>query len=220
MAEQSQHEVTTARTVRAERFELVDAHGAVRATLATDQDGQVAVTLFDQDSQRRAALLADRARAGLYLFTSSGTTALVLAASPRVALVTLNDEAGHPGVILSVLPDGRRAIALCDSAGAQGVWLGLDAEVDPGIVLKPTADKTNRVVVTVQPRGDAGLTIRDREGVTRAIFSVDAHGQAGLALLDPEERPIARLELTHDRGPQLDFFGPHQGLAWRAPEGD
>lgn len=136
-----------------------------------------------------------------------------------MALVTLNDEAGRPGVILSVLPDGRRAIALCDSPGAQGVWLGLDAEVAPGIVLQPTADTTNRVVVTVRPRGDAGLTIRDREGVARAVFSVDAHGQAGLALLDPEERPIARLELSGDQGPRLDFFGPHQGLIWRAPEG-
>lgn len=219
MAEQSQHEVTTARTVRAERFELVDAHGAVRAALATDQDGQVAVTLFDQDSQRRAALVADRAGAGLHLFTPAGTTALLLATSSQVALVAVQDDAGHPAVILGVGPDGQRGVSLCDRAGARRMTLGLDPEGYPAVVLEPTAE-SSRLLLTVRPDGDAGLAIRDREGSTRAILLVDAHGQAALALLDPEERPIARLELTHDRGPQLDFFGPHQGLAWRAPEGD
>lgn len=80
MAEQPQHEVTTAHTIRAERFELVDAAGAVRATLATDQDGQVAVILFDQDSQRRAALVATAPELG---FTSSPHRVRPHSSSPR-----------------------------------------------------------------------------------------------------------------------------------------
>lgn len=219
MAEQSQHEVTTAHTVRAERFELVDTTGAVRATLGTDENGQVSVTLFDQDGRRRASLAADRAGTGLRLFTASGTTALLLATSSQVALVAVQDDAGHPAVILGVGPDGQRGVSLCDRAGARRMTLGLDPEGYPAVVLEPTAE-SSRLLLTVRPDGDAGLAIRDREGSTRAILLVDAHGQAALALLDPEERPIARLELTHDRGPQLDFFGPNQGLAWRAPEGD
>lgn len=216
MTEPQPQEVVTAQTVRAERIELVDARGAVRATLATDQDGQVSVTLADQEGRRRVALVADRTRAGLYFSTASGTTALLLAIADPVALVMLKDHAGQPGVILSVLPDGQRAVVLCDRAGTRP-WVGLEAALDPSLG-NAAADPTNRAVFTLRPGGEAGLTMRDREGVARTMLAVDASGQTGLGLLDPAGRPVARFELTRDLNARLEFFGPRHTLVWRAPD--
>ncbi len=53
MAEQAEQ---TAQVLRAERFELVDASGAVRAALALDEEGNPGLILLDSQGVQRASL--------------------------------------------------------------------------------------------------------------------------------------------------------------------
>jgi len=46
-----------AEAIRAKRFEVVDAAGAVRAALTVDEEGMPGLTLSDEDGNARAALI-------------------------------------------------------------------------------------------------------------------------------------------------------------------
>ena len=60
-------------TLAAERFELVDAEGRVRAEMAIDDDGSAGFFVRDAEDRVRACLVHDAAQAAMYLFDEAGT---------------------------------------------------------------------------------------------------------------------------------------------------
>ena len=59
--------------VAAERFELVDAEGRVRAEVAIDEDGSAGFFVRDEDGRVRATLIQDDSQAAMYLLDGEGT---------------------------------------------------------------------------------------------------------------------------------------------------
>lgn len=59
-------------TVAAERFELVDGEGRVRAEMAIDEDGSAGFFVRDGEGRVRGCLVHDDAQSALYLFDEAG----------------------------------------------------------------------------------------------------------------------------------------------------
>ena len=83
-------QVPVAKVLRAERFEVVDSSGKVRAALETLPDGSPGLTLRDKDGQMRAGLLLSNGSPGLSLWGKDGKGGAMLAVradgSPELAL--------------------------------------------------------------------------------------------------------------------------------------
>ena len=60
--------------VAAERFELIDAEGRVRAEMAIDEDGSAGFFVRDDEGRLRATLIHDPHQAAMYLVDEDGTT--------------------------------------------------------------------------------------------------------------------------------------------------
>lgn len=107
--------------IRAQRFELVDAEGKIRAVLSSDPDGRPGpdLVLFDYKDEIRAKLALD----GLELRDGKGhvRAAFVLRDSPALMFV---DEGGVPGAWLSVRNDGTTALELSDERARTRAVLG------------------------------------------------------------------------------------------------
>lgn len=64
---------STRETIRAERFQLTDASGVVRAEMSIDDDGSAGFFLIDKEGRRRGALIHDDSQTALYLMDEDGT---------------------------------------------------------------------------------------------------------------------------------------------------
>ncbi len=93
--------------VRAQRFELVDSNGRVRATLGStaasgDQNEMFGLELFDSGGSARASLIHEERHGAQLIFAVSGNQVLIIgtadleAAIPPGARVTVCDLGGAP----------------------------------------------------------------------------------------------------------------------------
>ena len=111
--------------IRAQRFELVDAEGRVRAVLGESPGGAPALMLNDEKGQARAALGLDANCPRLELSDEQGEAraSLFLVFPSAVPSLWLRDEKGKVRASLEVAPGGSRELA------ALGPGLGFGAEL-------------------------------------------------------------------------------------------
>lgn len=104
-------------TLRAGRFELVDARGRVRGVLGFEEGEQAMLELRAGEGPLKAALSAGRNVAGLYLFDGKTARLVAAAGTESPAQLQLLQKDGAPGAFLTldergrpigVLPAGRR----------------------------------------------------------------------------------------------------------------
>src|SRR3972149_6409016 len=94
-------EKTPAKVIRAERFELVDGGGAVRAALAATSDGP-SLGLFDENEKARAVLGVTGAGPALVLADQNGKASAMVSVASDGPGVNLYDENGKVRARLNV----------------------------------------------------------------------------------------------------------------------
>ena len=109
-----------AAVIRAQKFELVDSQGKVRAGLGLLSNGSPSLALLDSGGKVRTGL-------GLRADGSSW--------------LTLADSRGKPRAILDVQPDGSPTLWLFDSGGKGGVDLAVQPDGSPMLELTDRAGK-------------------------------------------------------------------------------
>ncbi len=87
------------KTIQAEKFELVDSRGRVRASLTTHDNGTV-LGLFDENGTDRARLTADNKGTALFLYDENGTTRAYLGVVDSRPGLSLRDENGTTRALL------------------------------------------------------------------------------------------------------------------------
>ncbi|NQU49747.1 MAG: hypothetical protein HQ519_13935 [Planctomycetes bacterium] len=66
-------------TVRAFRFEMVDADGSIQAALGTDADGSTGLFVYDQQNVVRLSLTHDPSQSALFVTDAEGTVRIGIA---------------------------------------------------------------------------------------------------------------------------------------------
>ncbi len=151
--------------VRAERFELVDAAGHVRAALGTSKEGHIGLGIFDDDGNLRAALhLPPDGSARLSLGDGNGVERAMLGVEPDGSPVLhLGDETGKVRV-LGHCDDGGSALTLFDAAGKPRAFLNTDTDDGtPALILLDEGGEV-RTTVTLGPTGRPEILLYDKEG--------------------------------------------------------
>jgi hypothetical protein len=138
------------KVVRAERFELMDSTGKLRAVLGLTESGQPALGLWDQDGKARAVL---GLRAGPGLADEPG--------------LWLSDHDGKVRAMLDLCCFGQPALSLLDQNGENRVTLALSAVLvkfgEPWLALHDQ-DGKHRAVLDVTKRYGPGLELFDKNG--------------------------------------------------------
>lgn len=135
--------------IRAERFEVVDKDGKLRATLGTGAAGASGLVLPD----------------GLVLTDKNGQprASLGLAADDGAPGLMLYDPGLRYRVALDVAPDGAPALALASKEGRTRAELILPTEGGPGLVLYDPGLHP-RVTLDVSPDGAPSLLLVGKDG--------------------------------------------------------
>ncbi len=167
----SQSEFVTARTIRAESFELTDSAGSVRAALEIN-DGAPQFVLFDDDDNGRLQISLDAAgNPVLSLFDASGgrrvgfefangvNPALFLrdengrlkagmqVQTDGAPLLFLRNSTLEDGVAVTLIEQDIPVIALSDPQGNRRTFLGLDDTGFSGSLIFVAADGSVEAVV-------------------------------------------------------------------------
>jgi hypothetical protein len=154
------------KTVMAEKFVLLDAHGKHRGTIQVSEDGMATLSLNDANGRDRAELrVAGDGSAGLAFFDPDGRKLAVFGegVDGRSGIRIFGPE-GMQRAVFGSLPTGASALALYDAnTGLARAGVGIAAKGDPAIVL---LDQTGaeRVELSLQPDGKPGLALIDGKG--------------------------------------------------------
>lgn len=125
--------------VRGERFELVDASGAVMATLGAERNGAPGLTLFGKDGKPSIRLAVNPVSGGN---------------------IFMLDSEERARVNLLVTPEGQPFLHFLDAEERGRASFGLSVEGDPKLYI---CDKegTPRATLRVAPDGTPGLDYAD-----------------------------------------------------------
>jgi hypothetical protein len=217
---QSRHDEL--RVVAAERLEVRDARGIVRAALTVTDDGACGLVLSDEAGKVRLSMIANQDHPSLALYDPQGTlrAELAVAAAGPPSLV-LYDGQQTPRSRLTVANDGSTTLGLCDEAGSARLAIQVDgnqpeltmlddnlipraslALSDAGAPRLALADPSGTPRVALASRLDAaGLTLSTPDQPTRAQLVVDHRGQPTLELYDSQSVRRAKLSVSDQRSP-------------------
>lgn len=113
---------TSQPVLRAERFEVVDKNGKIRALLTTLEDGRPTLALVDESGEFR-----------VWLFLSQdGSPKLVLTNKP---FLVLTDAAGEFRLVLRLDQDGSPSLGLTDATGKFRSVMRLESDGSPVLLL-------------------------------------------------------------------------------------
>jgi hypothetical protein len=115
--------------VAARQFLLRDAHGTIRGTWGTDEDGSVRLTLRDEQGRQRIRLsLLEDGSAGLTFADTADRKLAVLGLLPdHTSTLALTDPAGVPRMVLGVAANGSSNLVFADHSGTTRAGLGVDS---------------------------------------------------------------------------------------------
>ena len=187
LAAQAATEPKAAPVVRAERFELVDSEGKVRAALGVTPDDQMALTMFDREGTALMQLLLAGSENG-----GKGGLALL-------------DKEGQARVWIGFLPDDRSAVLVLGGNPGQPVG-GLTMKPDGAVslVLKGKEGRSE-ATVEVTAEGEPHLRLKGEDG--RVLFEApapDATGEAAKRLDETNPEAVAKTYFWHLRQAQVE----------------
>jgi hypothetical protein len=207
--------------VRAQRFELVDAQGTVRAQLGVlerdviglavlepggqpraviglESDGTAGVLVADPSGQPRVGLGVDRnSSAGLRLHTAQGNSTTLSAEPDGSSGLTLADATGlRTGLILTT--DARPGWFFRDPTGEQRASLFLAGDGAPSIVF---ANPQGPLVhLGMLPDGRTGFDVVERGGPRGAALHLRPDGTPAVELRDQQGTRIGLAETPEGTG--------------------
>ena len=123
-----------AKVFRAERFEVVDRNGTIRAVMGM-RLGWPGLALFDKDGMLRAVLAVDNDVAGLRLTNEKGRDRACLIARENAAGLALHDKDGKERAALAVNADGSPGLTLLDKDGKVSAVTGMTSDGALGLGL-------------------------------------------------------------------------------------
>lgn len=123
---------TTEKIVRAERFEVVDSAGKIRATLGPNGSHKQSLTFYDQTGTPRAGIgvSTDGGPSMMQLIGPASTVALVVD-DEGTAKVVLQSQHGQK-IGLGLAPDGMATLSFFDAASVLRASVMLEAEKEDG----------------------------------------------------------------------------------------
>jgi len=118
----------------------------------------------------------------------------------RMALATLDDSNGAPGLVLTdlagkirtlinVSEDGQPFISMYDRDGKERSTFTVLVDGRPQFN-RWAADEKLRASLRLLPDGGAGFAVYDTNGMVRGILGVDRDGIPAVTLLDADGRPL------------------------------
>jgi hypothetical protein len=208
--EKLEKELAGAKTCRAEKFEMVDSAGAVRAALRMaengtgptlrlyDQKGRICADLSlgegpmlelkDHNGRERVEVREDGGGPRLMLFDQKRGGSVMLSADCVGQALNLTDQNGKLRAGLMVLADGRPSLELADQNGETRVMVVLDPALGPQLRLCGQDGKV-RAGLAVGPPGWPILSLQHQNGEAGATLGV-LDGKPTLELCDQHGRPI------------------------------
>jgi hypothetical protein len=175
------------KSYRAERFEVADPAGKVRAWLGSAADGSPQVGVADAEGRPRAVLTVDAKVASVAL-------------SDAGAAVTLRTPSGKQAVAITSSKDGASSIAL-GSGKAPAAALSADAAGDASLAFSG-ADGAPRASFAPGKDGYV-LEVRDDSGVRRTEVGAKGVTAPQIVVRDAEGQARARLSVDKERGAEL-----------------
>jgi hypothetical protein len=187
--------------VRAQKFELVDEKGKVRAELSIHPDGLGPIlVMYDQAGDIRADLsVVNDGPARLVFHEKGGKRQAWLEDSGLTLLEGLDVRAA-----LSATKDPGPARALYDQAGKQRAALEL-RDNSPMLRMFDQAKQCRVVLAAEMPATGPGLAFADRAGGLRANLGLSADGCPLLILYDERSKMRAGLNVF-ETGPSLMLY--------------
>lgn len=165
--------------VKANKFQLVDSAGAVRAELGTDR-GATELKLIGADSTTTALLRIEK----------DGTTSLRMLDSEATDRVVLGSKA-----------DGWGGLAFADIKGVQRTAIGNDKEGSPLLSQNYASGKLANLL-TVQGDSEAVLISNGPKGDSLAAFGNSA-GRPSLSMQGKGSKDRIKISLKRDGSPTL-----------------
>lgn len=145
-----------AEVVRAQRFEVVDSAGRLRARLGTKEDGSPSLILLDANGKGRA----------LFAVSSDGSSLLTLNDATMAPMLSLSTRADMPSVSLAV-------------AGQTKAMLAVKATGAPSMTLHGSNGST----VMGETADGPSVSLNDATGNAIAMLLVKHDGSPSLTLL-------------------------------------
>lgn len=168
-----------ARTIRAERFELVDKAGTRRAALEVTPTGMSDLLLYDGNGRDRAEYRVSR---------------------DGVATLGFYDASGAHRVLLGEAPGGRNGVTVYGNHGRLLAGLTVNADDEANVTLYDPNTGRARIGLGVATTGAPALALFDAKGNDRAELHVGASGKPGFALADETGKTIAGLPARESVG--------------------
>jgi hypothetical protein len=190
------------KVLRAERFELVDKDGQVRAQLRTNGDATV-FELLDQHGKIRATLMSVNDTTAFVVGGSGGGTKtqedrIVLLTSKGESFITLGSAAHETRFHVGVSADGLPTLTLMGNSGA--VALGFFGADPPQIAIN---GKKRGLALTLAPDGSGIEGLYDKSGNPRVVLRVN-DGEGSVTSYDKSGKEKQSVPL----GPSHLFIGP------------
>ncbi len=206
------HGIQTGEVIRANKFELVDLEGNIRAVIELARHGEPRLVFADRAGQIQAMLgveAVSRFRGGaptLRLFDKAGTNGI------DISLTRLGD----PVILLRNKKGGHLALLTGQGSADGGTEWALGDE-----------DGHDRVILNINHAG-TNLIFLDKEGKVRANFGLKPDGTPGLVFSDEMGKERAVLGYTEtkkartgstEKGPlsSLTLFDQDGNVIWNAP---
>ncbi|HLK84917.1 MAG TPA: hypothetical protein VKT27_00295 [Candidatus Binataceae bacterium] len=161
-----------ARTVTAEKFQMVDSSGKQRGLMHVTESGMAVLSLNDTAGVDRAELrVGSDGSAGLGFFDSTGR---------KVA-------------IFGEAADGRAGVRLFGKDGKETAGFGSTPTGESAVTLFDANTGRARIGLGVAAKGEPALILFDQSGADRAELSLRSDGRPGLALANGQGKVIAGL---------------------------
>ncbi len=180
-------------TLRASALEIVDAKGKVRARLASEANGDVALRLLDAEGAKRAEFA-------------------YLAGKDRLVLKFLDAKGGERW--LSALTSKNECLLAFAGAGkAKFLTLLAGPELASSVLLQDPQSK--RALTAFAGRGQSTLQLSDAQGRMGLLGSVIKDGRSVLGLAKDGKLRL-RAMTTEDTTPEIKFLDDQRKATWSA----
>ncbi len=171
------------RMITAQKFMLVDAHGATRGEFNVTHKGVAQLAVFDGSGTLRAGLgVGTDGAPALGIYGHDGKPRIEVGLTNSVARVVLFDANTTAQATLGVAPDGQSGLGLMDKDGNPRASIIVNPNGSP--TLRLADEHRSRVGLDVTPDGLPGLALLGADGKTRASVTLNADGAGALTLFD------------------------------------
>ena len=183
--------------VQAERFQLIDSKGQVRAEIGFTKNQLPMVALYDAEEKIRVKIGAG----------SEGN-----------GYISLYDQYEQMRADFSLYDKGVGSITFLNALGVALTEYGIRSDNNCPCISFWDNDRNARAYFTLDSQGIAGLMLCDKDGSTRSTYMIDGYGNAGVGFFDRNKMIRSGLKIDYEGNSTIDFYDPSGDRIWSMPE--